>query len=194
MPGRRKHQVGKCLGQARARRVGIGASSGAVARALCTFTTHNTRCGPTRCRVPDWRRVTDYFLEPLVLKAWAYAVPVAVALLFCLGFFFSRLLFCSLLIFSFLSHDRSHNTVERRLVWLPQISAMGQMQSFRKSSTLRQERTFTRPQDSTRRPRLSAERLSRHVFGCRRRTRPSRRSPCRDTAAASPSPRYQWPR
>src|SRR4051812_25577059 len=44
--------------------------------------------------------LADYFLEPLVLKAWAYAVPVAAifALLSCLGFFFSRLLFCSLLI------------------------------------------------------------------------------------------------
>src|SRR5450631_2783977 len=47
-----------------------------------------------------------YFLEPLSLKAWAYAVPVAgtFAVLSCFGFFFSRLLFCSLLIFRFLRH------------------------------------------------------------------------------------------
>src|SRR4051812_35285081 len=39
----RKHQVGKCLGQARTRRVGIGASSGAVARELCAFIGNCTR-------------------------------------------------------------------------------------------------------------------------------------------------------
>jgi len=49
MSGRRKHQFGKCLGQARARRVGIGASSGAVAQQTCAFIWHNTSCaGPGR--------------------------------------------------------------------------------------------------------------------------------------------------
>ena len=49
MSGRRKHQFGKCLGQARARRVGIGASSGAVAQLICAFIGHNTSCaGPGR--------------------------------------------------------------------------------------------------------------------------------------------------
>jgi hypothetical protein len=58
----------------------------------------------------------NYFLEPLVLKAWAYVVPVAAtfALLSCLGFFFSRLLFCSLLIFNFLSHGCCHYITDRQ--------------------------------------------------------------------------------
>src|SRR5438128_11062203 len=58
MSGPRKHQVGKCLGQARARRVGIGASSGAVAGGLCAFMGENTRrppigpaVAPTRSRL-----------------------------------------------------------------------------------------------------------------------------------------------
>jgi hypothetical protein len=60
---------------------------------------------------PTTTSTLDY-LEPLILNAWAYAVPVpaSFAVLSCLGFFFSRLLFCSLLIFIFLSHGGSHYT------------------------------------------------------------------------------------